>query len=1009
MNQTDRKSRVVGRVSLLALGLFLAALALSGESKAEEGSYRGWKHSGSMFLLTTPEGANLPATAAEKGVPVLIRLHEDFFDFSQAKSAGGDLRFSTPEGKPLPYQIEEWDPKNGAASIWVRVPSIRGNARQEIRLHWGNADAKSESSGSAVFSASNGYLSVLHMHDPAKDELGTVSPADLGTTACEGVIGKARRFGIGRGIRCGEKIGGYPVGGGSHTTEAWFRAEKPNGRVVAWGNEHAQGKVVMQFRSPPHVRMECYFSGADVSSGTVPLSQWVHVAHSYRKGDSRIYLNGVESGVSKTQGSPLAIKSPARMWIGGWYDNFDFVGDIDELRVSKVARSADWIRLQYESQKPLQTLAGLIVQPGDAFSVSHARVEVPEGGGATFAAKAGGAQKVYWIVKRGDAETVVAVDRLAFRFDAGRVVGDQSLVVRLKAVYPEGVKTKDVSVTVKEAIPEPAFTLIAPAKWNGRDPVEVVAKVANRKEMEARGAGELKYDWTVEDVATIHEAVPGKLLLTRAQKSGTLTVRVAVSNGGASTVRSATIAVTAPKKDAWVERAPGKDEKPEDDQFIPRDDGNEGTIHCTGVLKEKADSVFLKVYAGDELRQEKTQKPGDGNRYALSAKIGAGLVKYKVEFGSTTGGRDTVLHTARNVVCGDAYLIDGQSNAEATDVGKDDPPYTSEWIRSYGSMAGHPDGARTKKWGNAVCRNRKGGDLQVGYWGLELARRLVESRKVPICILNGAVGGSRIDQHQRNRADPEDVKTIYGRLLWRVREAKLTHGIRGVIWHQGENDQGADGPTGGYGWEAYRNYFVEMSAGWKRDYPNVQHYYLFQIWPRACSMGVDGSDNALREVQRTLPRYYSNLHVMSTLGVKPPGGCHFPPAGYAEFARLICPLIERDIYGKAFAKPVTPPDLRRAYFTSEKRDELALEFDQPVVWSPALAGQFYLDGAAGRVASGSAAGDVLTLELKGASKASKVTYLDSRSWSEKNLLMGGNGIAALTFWNVPILAGKPAR
>ena len=54
----------------------------------------------------------------------------------------------------------------------------------------------------------------------------------------------------------------------------------------------------------------------------------------------------------------MAIKSPARLWIGGWYNNYDFVGDIDEVRISKVARSADWMRLQYENQKPLQTLTG---------------------------------------------------------------------------------------------------------------------------------------------------------------------------------------------------------------------------------------------------------------------------------------------------------------------------------------------------------------------------------------------------------------------------------------------------------------------------------------------------------------------------------------------------------------------------------------------------------------------------------------------------------------------------
>ena len=42
---------------------------------------------------------------------------------------------------------------------------------------------------------------------------------------------------------------------------------------------------------------------------------------------------------------------------------------------------------------------------------------------------------------------------------------------------------------------------------------------------------------------------------------------------------------------------------------------------------------------------------------------------------------------------------------------------------------------------------------------------------MPICMINGAVGGTRIDQHQRNPADPEDVATIYGRLLWRVQQA----------------------------------------------------------------------------------------------------------------------------------------------------------------------------------------------------------------------------------------------
>jgi len=265
-----------------------------------------------------------------------------------------------------------------------------------------------------------------------------------------------------------------------------------------------------------------------------------------------------------------------------------------------------------------------------------------------------------------------------------------------------------------------------------------------------------------------------------------------------------------------------------------------------------------------------------------------------------------------------------------------------------------------------------------------------------------AVRGSRIDQHQRNPADPEDVSTIYGRLLWRVRQAKLTHGIRAVLWHQGENDQGADGPTGRFGWETYREYFVAMAAGWSRDYPNVQHTYVFQIWPKACAMGIDGSDDMLREVQRTLPRAFSRLSTMSTLGIVPPGGCHFPPAGWAEFARLVCPHIERDLYGKVPASSITPPDLVRAHCDGARPDRVVLEFDQPVVWDPALVAHFHLDGASSKVLSGTASDHTLTLELDAPSTARTITYLESRRWRQDQLLRGRNGIAALTFCKVPI-------
>ncbi len=983
--------------------MMISALIVMGLISAVQAQYADWQQAGSIYILTTPEGANLPATALEENFPLLVRLNKETFDFKQAKAGGEDIRFSAA-GQPLVYQVEAWDAAAGEASIWVRLPLIKGNTRQEIKMHWGKADAASESSGSAVFNVSNGFVAVLHMSDPVKDEVGSVEPNDKGTTPSLGMIGKSRRFDPGKGINCGEKLATLPTGSNPHSTGVWIKSEKSNVTPMAWGNEQAQGKVVMQLASPPHIRMDCYFSGGNVeSSGTLALNQWIHVVHTYKEGEARIYVNGVLEGETKAKGGPLNIRTPARMYLGGWYNNFQFEGDIDEARLSNVTRSPDWVKLEYENQKPMQTLVGTLVKPGKVFSVSEKQLTVREGKSATITASADGAQKVYWVLKADGEEPLVGVDRFTYTFNAGRVTGDTSMTLQFRAVFANEVKVLDIPITIKEDIPEPVFTLSAPAKWDGRTTIEVVPQISNLAAMQAKGAGELSTAWDVSGLAAIKKNALGKLILTRAQNSGKMVVTATVHNGGKAITQSVAILVTEPKKDAWVQRTPGKDEKPVDGQFFARDDKNEGTLYYNGTLSEAADSVFLKLYAENKLIKTEKATPAAG-AYAFTLKLKPGLIKYSVEFGTKTGGHEKTLETVSNLVCGDAFIIDGQSNALATDTHEQSPPETNEWIRSYGRPAGN---AREVPPGNLWCcpvwKAQKGEKAELGWWGMVLAKRLLESQKVPIFIITAAVGGSRIDQHQRNEADPTDLTTIYGRMLWRVQQAKLTHGIRAILWHQGENDQGSAGPTGGYGWETYHPYFVEMSAAWKQDFPNVQNYYIFQIWPNSCSMGgTSGSGDMIREKQRTLPQLYSNMGIMSTLGIRPPGPAHFPLEGWAEFARLIQPLIERDLYGKIPTVSITPPNLKSASYANVTKDAITLEFDQPVVWTDALAGQFYLDGEKDKVASGSVSGNVLTLKLKESSTAKKITYLKETSWSQNTLLNGANGIAALTFCNVLI-------
>jgi len=1008
--------------------LLLAISLLVGFIPRASAQYPGWQHSGSLAILTTPEGANLPATATEEGFPLLVRLNKDWFDFSQAKANGDDIRFASDAGTPLAYEIDEWDAAAGTASIWVRIPTIKGNARQEIKMFWGKADAKGESDGKAVFNNSNSYVSVWHL-DNSNNFVDSTTRANTArndrSTTAQGIIGKCAEFYGGAKVYMPPAVLSGIVGNATFS----FWAQVTTNRILPKGGANTvfsglkTNGLVVNLRLPSQgVWWEFgdwgAFSGGRVDAFIQPINadelpgRWINwmFTHNSGSGIMNIYRDGAlwatRTGANLTMGIPTGASL-----------GLDVEGRVDEFKVAMTERSPNWIKLEYENQKPQQTMVGILPQPGTVFSVSHAVIAVDEGKTVTVTATAGGAQKTYWILKKDGVETLVAMDRFSYTLNAGRVTADTSYVLQFKAVYANEVKTKDIPVTVKETIPEPKVTLKAPAEWNGRDVIEAVLVIGNFKELKAKGVGELRKAWNVSGGAVIKEIAPDKLVLIRSQYTGPITVKATVNNGGADSVATAAIKVTEPKTDPWVQRIPERDEKPEEGQFYARDDHNEGTVYYNGTLDQAANEVFLKLYADDKLIKTETQKPSAKNAYAFTVKIKAGLIKYKVEFGTKTDGAETVLQTVGNLVCGDAYLIDGQSNALALDTGEQSPNVTNEWIRSYGGPGGRGDetswarerfvnGKRENLWCSPFWRGPNKAAL--GWWGMELAQRLLESQKVPICMIQAAEGGTRIDEHMRNETDHVNLKTLYGHMLWRLRNARLTHGIRAVLWHQGEADQGSDGPDNGYGWVTYQRYFLDMSAAWKQDMPNIRHYYVFQIWPNGCSQG-NGHGDMLREVQRTLPRLYSNLDVMSTLGIKPGGGCHYPLVGWSEFARLMQPLIERDFYGKAPAAPITAPNLKQAYYANSVKDAIALEFDQPVVWIDSLITEFYLDGAKGMVVSGRASGKVVTLKLKEASAAQKITYLKEMSWNPDNPLRGENGIAALTFCDVPILPVKPTN
>ena len=102
-----------------------------------------WNYS-QEILITENAGKTL------QEYPVPVGLNSSNFNFSEAKSDGSDIRFSSGD-RTLNYWIETWDPENEEALIWVRLPSLPANRTGKILMRYGNPVAEAMSSGEKTF------------------------------------------------------------------------------------------------------------------------------------------------------------------------------------------------------------------------------------------------------------------------------------------------------------------------------------------------------------------------------------------------------------------------------------------------------------------------------------------------------------------------------------------------------------------------------------------------------------------------------------------------------------------------------------------------------------------------------------------------------------------------------------------------------------------------------------------------------------------------------------------
>ena len=317
--------------------------------------------------------------------PVLVVLDSSRIDYTMTQDAGQDLRFIDADGKTLlAHEIEGWD-ESGLSHVWVKVPQIDGSSDADhIWLYFDNINASDGQAPASVWSAS--FQGVWHLSEPGAGASGEFADSTANSndgTGGAGVAGDVpsrvtAKIGAGQDFDGQNDYIELPnakslenIQEDDYTVEAWFNPDQtPPGQsdpdnkayfgIMIKKGRHA-GLMYTGFTYPNTAVVAHYLTGFKyLSAGTTGVylpGTFFHAVGvlSRAKGILSIYANGQR--ISTTSFSPGASsmeygKALWRIGIGSpgtaTYRNAAD-GKIDEVRISSVARSDDWIAAQYLS------------------------------------------------------------------------------------------------------------------------------------------------------------------------------------------------------------------------------------------------------------------------------------------------------------------------------------------------------------------------------------------------------------------------------------------------------------------------------------------------------------------------------------------------------------------------------------------------------------------------------------------------------------------------------------
>ncbi|CAI3099593.1 Protein TolQ [Acinetobacter oleivorans] len=303
-------------------------------------------------------------------VPVLIRLHEGVFPFTDASPDGADLRFVAEDDKtPLKYHIEKFDSVFNMAFVWVDIPKVAANGKTNIWMYYGNPKAVKGDDETGTYD--NNQLLTYHFSErgtPVKD---ATANANNSTSIIElndaGLIGNSAKFN-GRNvviIPAANSLNTQPTA--PFTLSVWVKPTTANSTGIIYARRDAGNAIILGLnQGAPYVSITS--KGATQQTAALPpleANQWYHLTISAAQ-DTKFYINAALKGqinvptVALNTLAVIGADAPAGLDAAqiSATPQQGFTGEIDEFQIAKQTRSDAWVGVTSSNQSSEDKLIG---------------------------------------------------------------------------------------------------------------------------------------------------------------------------------------------------------------------------------------------------------------------------------------------------------------------------------------------------------------------------------------------------------------------------------------------------------------------------------------------------------------------------------------------------------------------------------------------------------------------------------------------------------------------------